>query len=103
MIYVVIAIAGVLVLQFFLSKHPIAGLILPMSSIFGVIMAGMVIFASDGGGWGKPTNRLTLLIFLLLTAVSFLMYFIRRRNEYQQGYLYDEKAEKKENKGDSEG
>lgn len=96
MFYVVFIVAGVLLLQFFISKNPIAGLIIPMGSIFGVIMAALMIFSTDGGGWSKPVNRLSLLIFLLLTAVSFLLYFLRRRNEYQQGYMNDEKIEKKE-------
>lgn len=95
--YVVLIGVGVLLFQFFLSKSPVLGLMIPMASMLGVIIAGMMIFASDGGGWEAPNNRLTLLIFLVLTISSFLLYFYQRRNEYLQGYMSDKKTEKKTN------
>lgn len=96
MIYVVLVAAGILVLQYFLAKNPVAGLIIPMGSIFGVIMAALLIFSADGGGWAVPNNRLTLLVFLFLTAVSFLLYFIHRRDEFRDGYRDEEKVEEKD-------
>ena len=102
MFYGVLIAIVILLLQVYLSKGVTVGLIIPLGSIFGVILSGMMIFASDGGGWEEPNNRLLLLIFLFLTIVSFLLYFVRRKNEYRQGYFNNEKIEKKKNTGNSE-
>ena len=102
MFYVVLIIAGVIALQLWLARFPIAGLLLPMMSIFGVIIAGMILFAPSGAGMAESRNLVSLLLFLLLTAGTFLIYFLKRRKEYQEGYLNDEKAEIKPKNSDSE-
>lgn len=102
MIYVVLIIIAVILAQLFLANYPIGGLILPMASMFGVIVSGMILFAPSGSGWKDSRNQLSLLLFLLLTAVTFLIYFLKRRKEYQEGYLNNEKTEKRPDDSDSE-
>lgn len=101
MIYIVLIVIGVILLQLWLARFPIAGLILPMMSIFGLLMSGMVLLAPSGEGLADSRNRVALLLFLLLAAATFLIYFLQRQKEYQEGYLNDEKAENKSKKRDS--
>lgn len=102
MIYIVLIVAGVILLQLALARYPIAGLVLPMMSMFGVILSVLVLFAPSGSGLGDSKNRLSLLIFLLLSTVTFLIYFMKRRKEYQEGYMNAEKVKKKGSDEDSE-
>lgn len=102
MIYIVLIVIAVILVQLYAARFPIAGLILPMMSMFGSIIAGMILFSPSGEGWADSRNRVSLLLFLLLAAATFLIYFLKRRKEYQEGYLNDEHAEIKTKKGDSE-
>ena len=102
MFYVILIIAGVIALQLWLARFPIVGLLLPMMAIFGAIIAAMILFAPSGTGFQDSRNLVSLLLFLLLAAGTFLIYFQKRRKEYQEGYLNDEKAEIKPKKSDSE-
>lgn len=94
MIYVVFIIIAVLLVQIRLAKHPITGLILPLSCAMGAIAAGIILFDPRGRGWQDPQSRLSFLIFLLLTAAAFLLYVRQRRKEYREGYRDDEKSKK---------
>lgn len=92
MIYVVLISLGVLWGQFRLARHPIAGLIVPLSCTMGTLAAGLSLM--QAGSWQEPMNRIALLTFLLLTTASFLLYFRQRRKEYREGYINDEKPKK---------
>ena len=94
MIYVVFLVLATVVLELFLAKYPIGGLIIPIASMFGVIVAGMMLFAPSGDGWQDIKNRQALLLFLIQTATTFLIYYRKRRKEHQEGYLNSERAEK---------
>ena len=95
MISVVLIVLAILVLELLLARYPIAGLIIPMASMFGVIVAGMMLLAPSGVGWQDVKGREAFLLFIILTAGSFLIYYRKRRKEHQEGYLNVEKPEKK--------
>ena len=94
MVSAVLIVLAILVLELLLARYPIAGLIIPMASMFGVIVGGMMLLAPSGGGWQDIKNREAFLLFIVLTAGSFLIYYRKRRKEHQEGYLNSEKAEK---------
>lgn len=98
MLYVILIALGVLALEYYLANYVIAGLIIPLTSAMGLIMAFLVMLTAGGNAGEDPFYVRSLLLFLFLTASSFLMYYRKRRQEYREGYMndeqrFDEKAE----------
>ena len=96
MVNVLLIVLGIMVLELFLSQYPIVGLIIPMASMFGMIVAGMMLLAPSGGGWQDAKSREAFLLFIVLSAGSFLIYYRTRRKEHQEGYLGSEKSGKRD-------
>lgn len=102
MIFVVLILVVVLALQLKLAKSPILGLIVPMSGFFGTVIAVYMMLMKPKGVTenlpvaGDAFYKLSALLFVLLTLISFLLYFRERRKEYEAGYP-DESSPKKEN------
>lgn len=95
MVHVILIILAIMVLEIFLAKYLIAGLMIPMASMFGMIVAGMMLLAPSSDGWQDVKSREAFLLFIILTAGSFLIYYWKRRKEHQEGYLNTENAENK--------
>lgn len=100
--YVILIALGVLVLEYSLAKYVIVGLIIPMTAAMGMIMAFFTLIMAGEGAGKDPFLIQSLLLFLFLAAVSFLIYYRRRRQEYREGYMNEDQYFKDKVKTDIE-
>lgn len=88
--YLVLIALAILALEYRLAGYVIAGLIIPLTSAVGLIMALLVLFTAGERVGEDPFYIRSLLLFLFLTAATFLIYWRKRRQDYRAGYLTDE-------------
>lgn len=90
MFYITLVAIGVLALQYVLRRYVIVGLVIPLTMIMAFVVALFVFLTAGESAGEDPFYIRSVLLFSFLASASFLIYYRKRKEEHQSGYMHED-------------